>query len=104
MNSSAAAACLASSRARSRTRTFVSTARMATLHVAPDAFLQVSQGLRRRDFSKESTVDVLGAVMTGATHDDLAILLVPFEDRPGPDAQPLSNLGRHGDLPLRGQS
>src|SRR5687767_6612127 len=101
---SAALACLASSRVTSRTSTFVSTARMPALHVAPDAFLQLFQGLGHGAPGKQHPVDVLGAVAPRATDHDLAVFLVPFQHGAGTDTQPLADLGRNRDLSLRSQA
>ncbi len=59
--SSAATTCLVSSRVIMRTRTLVSTARMAFLHVRADTFFKFIQALRGRSAAGEyRLMDVFG--------------------------------------------
>jgi len=48
-------------------------------------------------------MDFFGCVSAGPANNDLVVLFVPLQNRAGADAQPLANLGRHGNLPLGGQ-
>ena len=50
---------------------------------------------------EERTVHLCGAVPPCSAHDHLIILLVPLQNRPGTDAQTLTNLRRYGYLALR---
>ena len=43
-------------------------------------------------------------VLSGFSHNDLFVLLVPFEYRPRSDPEFLANLGRDGNLALRCES
>lgn len=43
-------------------------------------------------------------VLSGFSHNDLFVLLVPFEDRSGSNPEFPANLGRDRNLALRGQS
>ncbi len=48
-------------------------------------------------------MDFFRCVSPGPANNDLVVLFVPLQNRAGADAQPLANLGRHGNLPLGGQ-
>src|SRR5436305_2891197 len=100
--SSAAAVCWASSRVASRTRTFVSTARMAALHEPPHPFLELLQGPGLWSFREERPVHLLRRKATGPPDHDPFALLLPFQDRARPDAQPAPDLSGYRDLALCG--
>src|SRR5262245_2622448 len=102
-NLSAAATCLGSSRATSRTSTLVSTARTAPLDVPPNALLQIAQcsGLWGR--GKHRPMHVLRRITPCSANDDLFTVVVPLNDGSRTDPEFPANLGRHGDLTLRGE-
>lgn len=54
--------------------------------------------------AKEGSVDVFGAVASGAPDHHLTVFLVPFEHCARPETEPLSDFGRDGNLSLCGQS
>src|SRR6185295_16251589 len=103
MNASAAATCFGSSWVARRTRMLVSTARMAPLHVSPNAFLQLGQGAPPRRLLEQGAVQVRGRVSAGPPDDDRRALLVPLQDGPGPHPQLPPDFGGDGDLPLCGE-
>src|SRR6266851_2454608 len=79
---SAAASCVASSRARSRTRTLVSAARMLAPQVIGDPSLELSQGPTARFLLREqSRVNVLEGVLATLSNDHHLAAIVPFDDR-----------------------
>src|SRR5262249_36503203 len=98
---SAAASCFASSRASRRTRTLVSTARMASPHVLPDAFLEILEasglGLRR----EHGPVKILEGMPTDAPDGDSIPFGIPFQDGSRYKLEPLAHLGGNRDLSLR---
>ena len=62
-----------------RTRTLVSTARMAFLYVRADTFFKFVQVLRGRSAIREyRLMDVFGRVLPDSTNDDVFALFVPF--------------------------
>jgi hypothetical protein len=64
-----------------RTRTLVSTARIALSGVAPDAVLQLIERPRfGRLCSKYGLMDILGTEAACTTDDDVAAFFVPFEE------------------------
>src|SRR5687768_11464777 len=100
-NFSAATTCLGSSRATSRTRRLVSTARMALPDMAPNALLHLLRALAPdHAFGEQRVVNILGVVPPSAPHDDLSVHLVPLEDGPRVDAEHSTDFRRHGDLTL----
>src|SRR5215510_3960413 len=81
---SAASACFSSSRVISRTRTLVSIARIALLHVRSDACFELIEIFLDRDAASENGfVNVQRRKLTGAAHDNIFSLLLPFQDRSG---------------------
>src|SRR5215208_6256956 len=92
MNASATAACRASSRVITRSRMFVSTARMLRFDVLLNALLQLFQCMRLRRLGKQRPMNVLRRVSTSLSDEDLLTLLVPFEYRPGTDPELPANL------------
>src|SRR5713101_6324734 len=98
---SAAATCFASSRVTSRTSTFVSTARMAPLHVRAHAGFHLLDAAGPRGALREQgPMEVFGGIAPGAANDDFLALLVPFQDRARADPELLPHFHRDGDLPL----
>src|SRR5512138_2725724 len=78
---------------------------MAPLHVGPDAGLELGVGPPFRDTVREDLlVDLRGREAPRPPDHDLVTVGVPLDDRPGADSEPAAHLGRHGDLPLRGQA
>jgi hypothetical protein len=76
---------------------------MPLSHVLSDRSLHVRRSLFFGYSWEKCFVYVLRRVPPRSANYDLVILLLPFEDGTGPHAESLSNLGRHGDLTLRGQ-
>src|SRR5215217_9392164 len=84
-----------------RTSTLESTARMSLAHVFADAFLELLRALGLgRAVWKQSGVDIFEGVPASLPDDNLVVSLFPLEHRTRPDAELLSNLGRHRNLPL----
>jgi len=84
-----------------RTSTFVSTARNALPHVAPNATLQLRKATRAgRASSKYCPMQIFGRVSAGSPHHNPPRVFVPFEDGPRADAKLAAHRDRHGDLPL----
>src|SRR5687768_9082386 len=103
MNRSAERSWRSSSCATRRTRTLVSTARMASPGVPSQALLQIGQRAARRPaIGKGGPMQVVRRGLPTAADDDLAIGLVPLQHRAGAYAQAPANLDRHRDLPLGG--
>src|SRR5271169_501603 len=99
----AAATWSGSSCTRSRTRTLVSTARMALRYVLPDSVLQFGEGSRLGRLVREKRgMNILPIVLSRPPHHYLPAFFVPLDDRPRTHAQPASHLGRYRDLSLRG--
>src|SRR5712671_5492954 len=92
---SAAASSLGSSRASKRTRTLVSTARMAGLHVLPDAFLQILKAPCLGLLREQRSMEILEAVPANTPDGDTIILGVPLQDRSGYKLKALAYLGRY---------
>src|SRR5690242_17114963 len=92
MNSSAAAAWRASSRASTRIKTLVSIARMALPDVLPHALLQLRQRLRLRLPTEHRIVDLLRAVRAHAPDDDPVAFGFPGQHRARTEAE----LSPHG--------
>jgi hypothetical protein len=53
--------------------------------------------------SEQRSMNLGGAESTGFPHDDISILVVPLEDGPWTNAEPLPHFGGNGDLALRCQ-
>jgi hypothetical protein len=53
---------------------------------------------------KQRVMHICQGVLSDFSHNDLFVLLVPFEYRPRSDPEFPANLGRDGNLALRGQS
>src|ERR1700746_2166930 len=104
MNSSAARNCVVSSRTRSRTTTFVSTARMPLANVFPNRVLNVRRRPLFHPFGKERVVNIFAAEPPDPADDNSVPLLVPFQYGTGADAEFPANLGRHRNLALRGHT
>ena len=81
MKASAAATCRGSSRVTRRTRTFVSTARMASLRVSAQASLQFSKRPMVRGLREQGLVQVGGGESSQAPNDDPLAVLLPFKRR-----------------------
>jgi hypothetical protein len=64
--------------------------------------LHIHRSLFFRYLWEKRLVYVLQRVAPRPADYDLVTLFLPFEDGTGPHAEFLSNLGRHGDLTLRG--
>src|SRR5262249_49570912 len=103
-NDSAADTCFGSSRATRRTRTFVSTARMASLRVGLEALPELGQAPTPRRLGEEGLVQIGRCEPTDAPNDYLLALLMPLEGRPWANAKLPSNRGRDRDLTLRGEA
>ena len=104
MNASAPASCSASSRVRSRTSTFVSTDRTASLHELCNSRFHLPNGPSFRGTGKQGPMDVFGRVTSRLADDDSIAVLIPFEDRARTDAEPTANFRRNGNLTLCGKS
>src|SRR5215475_12144940 len=91
--SSAAASCFGSSRTSKRTRTLVSTARMAGPHMLPDAFLEILEASRLGLLREQRPVEILEGVASNASDRDAIILGVPLQDRSWDEREALANLG-----------
>jgi hypothetical protein len=50
--------------------------------------------------SEDRAVDVFGREPACTSHDDPPVLLIPFENGPGPKAELSTHLGGYGDLAL----
>src|SRR5450756_145709 len=102
IKASATATCLGSSLVSNRTRTFLSTARMASPDVPQDALLQFAQpswcGVR---VPEELPVNLYGTVPPRSPDHHRVPLFVPFQDRTRPDTEFPANLGGHRYLTLR---
>ncbi len=86
-----------------RTKTFVSTARMAPLDVVAPSGLQVRQGVVFRCRGEDCPMNVFRCVQPDPPDNDLLPFLIPLQNRSRTDSEPSSNLRRHGDLPLCGE-
>jgi len=86
MNFSAAPTCAASSRATKRTKTFVSTARMPFSAVLSDTCLYIRGTCLSRRLRKECLMDILRAIPSRPTYDDMIVLLVPLKYGTRPNA------------------
>src|SRR5450631_1756466 len=88
----------------SRTRTFVSTASMALADIFPNRRLHLRRFPAFRDaLCEERLMNLGGADPAGFPHNDISVLLVPLEDGPWTNTEPLPHFGRNGDLTLRCQ-
>src|SRR3982750_3625775 len=97
---SAAAVCWGSSRVASRTRTLVSTARMAALDVLPHPALELVERPGLGSLLEERAVDVLRRVAASAPNHHPLALFVPLQNRARTDAESLADLLGYGDLSL----
>src|SRR5947207_862317 len=93
--------CLGSSLRMSRSTTLVSAARMLLPDVIADRSINLLDGGSRRWPSGEEPLADLGpGRATSASNDDLALPLIPFDDRAGFQPELLTYLDRHRDLTL----
>src|SRR5215510_15579919 len=98
-NDSAAATCFRSSRVTRRTRTFVSTARMFFLHIAPHAFIELFHPLRSRyPLDKDCPMNVFRRIPAGFAYDHGVAFLLPFQHGARADTEFSSHFYRNGNL------
>jgi hypothetical protein len=76
---------------------------MAFTSVAARTFFEFGEGANVRRLSGEKfLMDIFRREASSAANEDLASLLLPFENRSGADAQFAAHVGGDGDLALRG--
>jgi hypothetical protein len=73
-------------------------------HVLRDTVLQLTQRPTPRPPLEEGIMQVLRRVTASSPDDDCRALLVPFEDGTRTDSEATPDLGRNGDLALRGDA
>src|SRR5271165_98946 len=84
-----------------RTRTLVSTARIAFLDAPPDPVFHLAQSSGLRCTLREQcAVDVERGKAARAPHDDVIAVFIPFQDRAWTNAQFPANAGGDGNLTL----
>src|SRR5258708_11037362 len=93
MNFSANSTCSGSSRTTSRTTRFVSTARMSLADVFSNRILHIRQILLECLRRKECQVNVLRRMPACSANNNLATLLVPFENGTWAHSELLADLG-----------
>ena len=81
----------------------MSTARMPTPRVLPDALLQVSERPPLRRCLEEGLVQVLGRIAACPSNHYRRTLLLPLENGTRPNTKATPHLGRNGNLTLRSQ-
>src|SRR5271165_2605761 len=87
----------------SRTRTLASTACMSLTNALPYPLFHLIERVSDLLLLREQRlVDVLGGILATAPHHDLIAFFVPFQDGTWTDAEFPANLGRNGNLSLRG--
>jgi hypothetical protein len=75
---------------------------MALTDIFPDSRLDVGRfPAFRGTRCEERLMNLGGAESTGFPHNDISVLVVPLEDGPWANAEPLPHLGGNGDLTLR---
>src|SRR6202041_278626 len=102
MNFSANSTCSGSSRTTSRTTRLVSTARMSLADVFSNRILHIRHILLGCLPRKECQVNVLRRMPTCSANNNLATLLVPFENGTWAHPELLADLGGYRDLTLCG--
>src|SRR5580700_5940683 len=91
-----------SSRVISRTKTLVSTARIALSGVPADAVFQLIKSSRfRLPCPKYRLVNIGGGEASRATHNDVAAIFLPFQNGTGTDAEFSAYVHWDGNLSLR---
>src|SRR5258708_10080369 len=102
MNFSANSTCSGSSRTTSRTTRFVSTARMSLADVFSNRILHIRQILLECLRRKECQVNVLRRMPACSANNNLATLLVPFENGTWAHSELLADLGGRPNMSLAG--
>ena len=70
---------------------------------APDAVLHFIEASRRRFFRrKQRLVNILGTEAASPSDNDPSVIFVPLQNGARADAKPPADVGRDGDLSLRG--
>jgi len=76
---------------------------MPCSHVSPYPFLHLTDCPGLGSTREQRSMHVFGGVPTGAPHDDLLALFVPFENGAGRESELPANSCRDGDLTLGGE-